>query len=418
MAFYVKRLVKLTVLEISMTFFKTLFLCSLLSLAGCAHKSQNITPENTKLDSELATELVMGAQQSHLYLEQLKDKRLGLIVNQTSMVNDQHLVDFLLTQGLNIKKIFAPEHGFRGNYDAGAKVNSSVDEKTGISIVSIYGKNKKPSVDQLNDVDTLIFDIQDVGLRYYTYISSMHYMMEVAAENDKEFIIFDRPNPNGFTVDGPVLDLDFQSFVGMHQIPLMHGMTVGELAQMINGEGWLKSSIKADLTVIPVRNYDRHMSYSLPIKPSPNLPNDIAISLYASLTFFEGTPVSIGRGTDFPFQVIGYDKFSLGDFNFTPRSIKGASMEPKLKGKLAKGVDLRQSSIRGVNLDHLVNWHRLFVKNKAEFFTFPAFFDKLAGSDQLRRQLISGESSVEIRNSWQSDLNAFLLQRKQYLLYP
>jgi len=413
-----------------MTFFKTLLLSALLSLTGCAQNSQSSVPASTSLnsslspalnanlDSGLATGLVMGAQQPHLYLEQLKDKRLGLVVNQTSMVNDLHLVDFLLAQGLKVNKIFAPEHGFRGNHDAGAKVDSSVDAKTGISIVSIYGKNKKPSAAMLNDVDVLIFDIQDVGLRYYTYISSMHYVMEAAAENDKEFIVFDRPNPNGFTVDGPVLDIKFQSFVGMHQIPLMHGMTVGELAKMINGEGWLKNSVKVDLTVFPVSNYDRHISYSLPVKPSPNLPNDVSISLYASLTFFEGTPVSIGRGTDFPFQVIGYDKFGLGDFSFTPRSIKGASMNPKLKGKLVKGVDLRQSSIRGVNLDHLVNWHRSFVENNEEFFTFSAFFDKLAGTDQLRKQLISGLSSVEIRNSWQNDLNAFLLQRKQYLLYP
>ncbi len=397
-----------------MTFIKTFLLSTLFLLSACAQTSEPIKPVNSNLHSTLVT----GAQQPNLYLAQLKGKRIGLIVNQTSMVNDQHLVDFLLAQGLTVNKIFAPEHGFRGNHDAGAKVDSSVDAKTGISIISIYGKNKKPSAEVLNDVDLLVFDIQDVGLRYYTYISSMHYMMEAAAENDKEFIVFDRPNPNGFMVDGPVLDLKFQSFVGMHQIPLMHGMTVGELAKMINGEGWLKDSVTVDLTVIPLSNYDRHMSYSLPVKPSPNLPNDVSISLYASLTFFEGTPVSIGRGTDFPFQVIGYDKFGLGDFTFTPRSIKGASIKPKLKGKLVKGVDLRQSSIRGVNLDYLVNWHNLFVENDEEFFTFTAFFDKLAGSDQLRKQLTSGLSSIEIRNSWQNDLNVFLLQRKQYLLYP
>ena len=389
-------------------------------LTACAQTSQTIKQTNSDLNSALSLTagIVTGAQQPNLYLEQLKGKRLGLVVNQTSMVNDQHLVDFLLAQGLKINKIFAPEHGFRGDHDAGAKVDSSIDGKTGISIVSIYGKNKKPSAEVLNDVDVLIFDIQDVGLRYYTYISSMHYMMEAAADNDKEFIVFDRPNPNGFTVDGPVLDLKFQSFVGMHQIPLMQGMTVAELAKMINGEGWLKDSVKVDLTVIPVGNYARHMRYSLPVKPSPNLPNDVSISLYASLTFFEGTPVSIGRGTDFPFQVIGFDKFGLGDFTFTPRAIKGASMTPKLKGKLVKGVDLRQSAIRGVNLDHLVNWHQLFVENNEKFFTLAPFFDKLAGTDKLRKQIISGLSSVEIRASWQSELNAFLQQRQQYLLYP
>jgi len=415
MDFYVKRLVNHNGLgKNQMTFIKTFLLSTLFLLSACAQTSEPIKPVNSNLHSTLVT----GAQQPNLYLAQLKGKRIGLIVNQTSMVNDQHLVDFLLAQGLTVNKIFAPEHGFRGNHDAGAKVDSSVDAKTGISIISIYGKNKKPSAEVLNDVDVLVFDIQDVGLRYYTYISSMHYMMEAAAENDKEFIVFDRPNPNGFMVDGPVLDLKFQSFVGMHQIPLMHGMTVGELAKMINGEGWLKDSVTVDLTVIPLSNYDRHMSYSLPVKPSPNLPNDVSISLYASLTFFEGTPVSIGRGTDFPFQVIGYDKFGLGDFTFTPRSIKGASMKPKLKGKLTKGIDLRQSSIRGVNLDHLVNWHQLFVDNNEEFFTFEQFFDKLAGTDKLRKQLISGLSSAQIRASWQSELNAFLLQRQQYLLYP
>ena len=249
-----------------MSFFKTFFLSMLFLLTACTQTSQNIKQTNNGLNSALSLTagIVTGAQQPNLYLEQLKGKRLGLVVNQTSMVNDQHLVDFLLAQGLKINKIFAPEHGFRGDHDAGAKVDSSIDGKTGISIVSIYGKNKKPSAEVLNDVDVLIFDIQDVGLRYYTYISSMHYMMEAAADNDKEFIVFDRPNPNGFTVDGPVLDLKFQSFVGMHQIPLMHGMTVAELAKMINGEGWLKDSVKVDLTVIPVGNYDRHMSYSLP----------------------------------------------------------------------------------------------------------------------------------------------------------
>ncbi len=390
-----------------------------LLLGGCAQSTttEHLAPVASKsANKQLSVQI--GAAQQENYLQMLEGKRVGMVVNQTSMVKDQHIVDVLLAEGVQVNKIFAPEHGFRGDHDAGAHVNSSVDAATGIDIVSIYGKNKKPSADVLEDVDVLIFDIQDVGVRYYTYISSMHYMMEAAAEQGKQFIVFDRPNPNGFSVDGPVLDLDFQSFVGMHQIPLLHGMTVGELAQMINGEGWLKNGVKADLTVIPVSHYDRHMSYPLPIKPSPNLPNDVSISLYASLGFFEGTPVSIGRGTDFPFQVIGFDKFNNGDFTFTPRPIKGASMKPKLKGKKAVGVDLRESSVLGLNIDHLIQWHKVFKEHDEEFFTRAKFFDKLAGTDTFRKQIESGMSGVEIRKSWQKDLSKFLQQRKPYLIYP
>lgn len=403
------------------TKFKSVASLFLLSLLGCAQTpNQEQTSQLIEQPVTQTTDqtLKVGAEQHSLYLELIKGKRVGLVVNQTSAVNGQHLVDFLLEKDVKISKIFAPEHGFRGDHDAGAHVNSSVDAATGIEIVSIYGKNKKPSTDVLNDVDVLIFDIQDVGVRYYTYISSMHYMMEAAAEQNKQFIVFDRPNPNGFSVDGPVLDLKFQSFVGMHEIPLLHGLTVGELAQMINGEGWLKNSVKVDLTVIPVANYDRHMSFSLPIKPSPNLPNDVSISLYASLGFFEGTPISIGRGTDFPFQVIGFNKFDNGDFTFTPRPIKGASMKPKLKGEKATGVDLRESSILGLNIDHLVQWHKVFADHDEVFFTRAKFFDKLAGTDTFRLQIEQGLSGVEIRKSWQPEISEFLLKRKPYLIYP
>ncbi len=368
-----------------------------------------------KAEQTKSTEIIVGAEQPLHYLPLLKNKRVGLIVNQTSKVRQQHLVDYLLNKGVKVKVIFAPEHGFRGDHDAGEKVASGLDSQTGVKVYSIYGKHKKPSSEILKEVDVLLFDIQDVGVRYYTYISSMHYMMAAAASNNIPFIVLDRPNPNGAYVDGPILNTEFQSFVGMHEIPLLHGMTVGELALMINGERWIEK--QADLSVIPVKNYQREMSYSLPVKPSPNLPNDASIAHYASLGFFESTPVSIGRGTDFPFQVIGFDKYSIGEFSFTPRSIKGAASAPKLNGIKAKGQDLREITSSGLDLSYLIAWHSLFKQHKQVFFTRAAFMDKLAGTDQLRKQIQSGLSEDEIRNSWQQGLGNFRKQRQPYLLY-
>ncbi len=362
--------------------------------------------------------IIVGAERTEVYLPLLLNQRVGLVVNQTSRVLNTHLVDFLLSHDIEIKAILSPEHGFRGDYDAGEKFDSSIDSKTGIPLVSLYGKYRKPSLSSLNNIDVLVFDIQDVGVRYYTYISTMHYVMEAAAENNIKLIILDRPNPNGRFIDGPVLEENFRSFVGMHEIPLLHGMTVGELAKMIMGEGWLNTDSKLNLTVIKVKNYQRDMRYILPVKPSPNLPNEQSVALYASLGFFEATPVSIGRGTKYPFQVIGHNKYHLGDFKFMPVSIPGAASKPKLENKRLIGQDLRLHETKGLNLNHLINWYEVFSSNNIEFFTSPNFIDKLAGTDKLRKAISSGQSESKIRKSWQRGLQQFRVKRKPYLLYP
>lgn len=359
----------------------------------------------------------VGAQQFALYLPQLKDKQVGLVVNQTSVVGRTHLVDSLLAKNVSITKIFAPEHGFRGDYDAGAHVKNTVDSKTGIPLISIYGKNKKPSAAQLSGLDVIIFDIQDVGVRFYTYISSMHYMMEAAAEQGIEFIVLDRPNPNISHIDGPILKPQFKSFVGMHPIPVLHGMTVGELAKMIKGEKWISNAADLKLSVVPVAHYTRTSRYSLPIKPSPNLPNDQAIGLYPSLCFFEATPISIGRGTDFPFQVVGFSPLPLGEFNFTPRAIKGAAMNPKFKGIEVSGLDLRQSDIKGMELALFISAYKQLKANNITFFERKDFMDKLAGTDQLRLAIEAGHSVEHIKQSWQPELSRFKSKRAPYLLY-
>lgn len=361
--------------------------------------------------------IVVGAQQYTKYLPQLKNKRVGLVVNQTSTVEQIHLVDSLREKNVNITKIFAPEHGFRGDHDAGAHVKNAVDSKTGIPLISIYGNNKKPSAEVLADVDVIIFDIQDVGVRFYTYISSMHYMMEAAAEQEVEFIVLDRPNPNIAYVDGPILEPQFKSFVGMHPIPIVHGMTVGELANMIKGEGWINQAAVLELNVIPVSGYTRATSYSLPIKPSPNLPNDTAISLYPSLCFFEATPISIGRGTDFAFQVIGYSPVALGEFSFTPRAIKGAALNPKFKNQAVQGLDLRQATTKGLDLSYLISAYKQLNNNDITFFERADFMDKLAGTDKLRLAIEAGQSAQQIKQTWQAALMQFKQQRAPYLLY-
>ena len=367
--------------------------------------------------NEANNSLVVGAQQYAKYLPQLKSKRVGLVVNQTSTIGQTHLVDALLAKSINITKIFSPEHGFRGDHDAGAHVKNAVDSKTGIPLISIYGKNKKPSQAALADVDVIIFDIQDVGVRFYTYISSMHYMMEAAAEQGIEFLVLDRPNPNIAYVDGPILEPEFKSFVGMHPIPVLHGMTVGELAKMIKGEGWINKALDLKLTVIPVDHYTRKSAYSLPVKPSPNLPNDQAIALYPSLCFFEATPISIGRGTDFAFQAIGYSPITLGDFSFTPRAIKGAALNPKFKNQTVQGLDLRQANITGLNLTYLINAYTELSKNNISFFERAEFMDKLAGTNKLRLAIEAGQSEAQIKQSWQAGLVQFKAQRAPYLLY-
>ncbi|GHF83438.1 exo-beta-N-acetylmuramidase NamZ family protein [Thalassotalea marina] len=360
---------------------------------------------------------VVGAEQWPQYQPLLEGKKVGLVVNQTSMVNSTHLVDFLLAKGVEVKAIFAPEHGFRGNYDAGAVVDNNIDAKTKLPIISIYGKNKKPSQDVLADLDVIVFDIQDVGLRFYTYLSSMHYMMEASADAGIDFIVLDRPNPNISYVDGPILEPEFSSFVGMHPIPILHGMTLAELALMINAKGWLNTKKPLDLSVIAVKHYNRSQHYSLPIKPSPNLPNDQSIQLYPSLTFFESTYVSLGRGTPFPFQVLGHDQHFIGDFKFTPISMPGSALKPKLMDKELTGQDLRNANIKGLDLAPLIQWYQIFKEKDAEFFMSPSFMDKLAGTDKIRKMIIAGKSAQQIRDTWQQDIQQFKRQRSPYLLY-
>lgn len=406
-----------------------LFLCSILLMASkCdennktdnSPKTSDESPNagNEELDEKL---LEVGAMQMDEYLPILKGKKVAFLVNQTSMIGTTHLVDTLLKKGVTIEKIFAPEHGFRGKADAGEQVKDGRDAKTGIPLISLYGKNKKPTKEYLEGIDIVVFDIQDVGARFYTYISSMSYVMEACAENDIDFMVLDRPNPNGHYVDGPVLKEGYESFIGLHKIPVVHGMTVGEYAQMVNGEGWLKNGVKCNLEVIKNKNYDHQTFYELPIKPSPNLPNIRSIYLYPSLCFFEGTTASAGRGTTKQFQVYGHPDFKNGDFTFTPVSREGAKY-PKFENQECNGFDLTSLPIDEfrktgrINLRYLMHFYENF-EDKSKFFLENKFFDKLAGSATLRWQIIKGRSEEEIRKSWQNDLNAFKKIREKYLLY-
>ncbi len=365
------------------------------------------------------TKITPAAERPGAYLPILHNYDVAVVANQTSLVNEMHLVDFLLDRYVNVIKVFAPEHGFRGEAGAGEKVNSGKDSKTGVPIVSLYGSNKKPSAQQLADVDLVVFDIQDVGARFYTYISTMTYVMEACAEQGKKVIILDRPNPNGHYVDGPVLKAGYESFVGLHPIPIVHGMTVGEYARMVNEEGWLKGGIKCDLEIIKCEGWNHSDHYDLPVKPSPNLPNALAITLYPSICLFEGTSVSVGRGTELPFQQIGSPYFPEGSTQFTPRSMSSAK-SPKYMGEICKGYDLREFAkfyLRGsgeLYLYWLLEAYRL-APDKENFFN--TFFDKLAGSDQLRKDIINDMPMAEIKASWQKDLEDFKAIRKKYLLY-
>lgn len=357
-----------------------------------------------------------GAWQTDEYLPLLQNKNVALVVNQSSMIHNTHLVDTLLALGINVKTIFSPEHGFRGDADAGEKINNSIDEATGIPIISLYGLHKKPTVEDLAGIDIVVYDIQDVGVRYYTYMGTMTLVMEASAEHNKPVIVLDRPNPNGHYVEGPVLDTAFSSFVGVFPIPIVYGLTIGELARIINNEGWL-NSIKCDLTIIKNKNYSHSDHYDLPIKPSPNLPNSMAIALYPSLCLFEPTVMSIGRGTTFPFQVIGYPDSTYGDFSFTPISIDGMSKYPKYENQRCSGLDLREEDQEGgFSLTYLLDFYNKHGGG-ASFFTSASFFDKLAGSDNIRLMMLEGKSAAEIENSWQDELNEFKVLRKKYLLY-
>jgi len=374
--------------------------------------------ENSRRNTEKEVTISLiktGADRYSFYLPLLKDKKVGVITNQTGILsNNVHLVDFLIENKISIQKIFAPEHGFRGTADAGEHIIDGKDSKTGLPIISLYGNNKKPKPEQLAGIDIIVFDLQDVGARFYTYISSLHYIMEACAENNIELMILDRPNPNGTIVDGPILEKEFTSFVGMHPIPLLHGMTIGEYGRMINGEKWLKNGIQCNLKVIHCIDYNREMTYSLPVKPSPNLPNDQSINLYASLCLFEGTNVSVGRGTEMQFQIYGSPFLPKSDFSFTPIPNFGAK-EPVYKNQLCFGENL--TSIPKVNqleLKWLIKAYNS-TSDKSKFFN--DFFTKLAGTKKLQQQIIDGVSEIEIRKSWKKGLNDFKEMRKKYLIY-
>ena len=360
-----------------------------------------------------------AADRPELYLKLLKNKNIAVVANQTSLLADKtHLVDFLVKNNIKIKEIFAPEHGFRGNADAGEHVKNGIDTKTRLPIVSLYGDNKKPKAEQLQGVDLILFDIQDVGVRFYTYISTLSYVMEAAAENNIEVIVLDRPNPHDGYTDGPVLKEKWTSFVGLHKVPVVYGLTIGEYGKMVNGEKWLKNGVQAKYTIIPMLNYHKKQRYPISEKPSPNLPNDQSINLYPSLCFFEGTQVSVGRGTDFPFQVFGSPWLKNYQFKFTPKPNFGAK-DPFLNGKICNGEDLRNypEIKEKLDLSFVINAYKNFDKKSQEFFLKNLWFDTLAGTDELRKQIISGKSEEEIRNSWKQDLQNFEKIRTKYRIY-
>ena len=363
----------------------------------------------------------------------LQGKRVALAANQTSVVTtydwvgerknepavSSHTLDFLRAKGVHVVKVFCPEHGFRGDADAGENIGDYTDQRTGLPVVSLYGKKKKPAPEDLAGVDVVIFDMQDVGVRFYTYISTLHYLMEACAENDCRLLLMDRPNPNAFYVDGPVLDLKYRSFVGMHPVPVVYGMTIGEYAMMINGEGWLNDGKRCDLTVIRCRNWKREMVVALPCRPSPNLPDEVSVLLYPSVCFFEGTVVSEGRGTATPFQVFGHPDLTDMPYRFIPESIPGMSKNPKCLGKVCSGMDLREEfnevkEGKKLRLDWLMTAYRNYT-GKDAFFT--PFFEKLAGTSGLREAIVAGKSETEIRKMWQTGLEHFKIVRAKYLLY-
>lgn len=360
-----------------------------------------------------------AADRPELYLPLLKDKKVAVVTNPTGLLQDKtHLVDFLLANGVNIKSIFAPEHGFRGDADAGEVVKNGKDTKTGLPIISLYGNNKKPTKEQLKNIEVILFDIQDVGVRFYTYISTLAYVMEAAAENKIAVVVLDRPNPHDGYTDGPMLKKKWKSFVGMHSVPVIYGLTIGEYGKMINGERWLKNGIKAQYTLIPMQGYYKKQRYPISEKPSPNLPNDKAINLYPSLCFFEGTQVSVGRGTDLPFQIYGSPWTKTLPYPFTPEPNFGAK-NPFLNGEQCFGENLSQypKTLKSLELSWLLKAYKSYHNPEKSFFLDNLFFDKLAGSDELRNQIISGKSEKEIRDSWKKDLEAFEKIRRRYIIY-
>ncbi len=411
-----------------------LFLLLLLVVSCSSGVQQQIKTEINREDSiklkeyqptkyQLTTQI--GASSLSEYLPLLKNKNVAIVGNQTSVINSTFLVDTLLGLGVNVTLLFAPEHGFRGDHDAGEKVKHSIDSKTGLQIFSLHGKTHKPTSESLKNVDVILFDIQDVGARFYTYISTLHYVMEAAAENKKKVIVLDRPNPNAHYIDGPVLEKTFKSFVGMHPVPVVYGMTIGEYGNMINGEFWLKDSLQADLHVIKLKNWTYDKEYILPISPSPNLPNQLSIYLYPSLCFFEGTEASIGRGTEYPFQVWGHPSAKcdlIDSFSFKPISIAGKSKHPKHENLFCRGIDFRNHSTDSIRKHWKleikpIQEAQACIEPKKEFFNRRDFFNLLAGNDKLIHQIKENKSEQEIRLSWKNQLDEFKIIRAKYLLY-
>lgn len=373
-----------------------------------------------ELQDKTTADLKEGAERTDKYFPLISGKSIAIVAHPASIVGNKHLVDTLLKSGVKLKKIFAPEHGFRGNEEAGQSIKNHIDKKTGLPVISLYGKNYKPKSEDLKDVQVVLFDLQDVGARFYTYISTLHYVMEACAENKKQFIVLDRPNPNGYYIDGPVLDLKFKSFTGMHPVPIVYGMTIGEYAQMINGEGWLANGIKCNLTVIPVENYTHDDLYQLPVRPSPNLPNMSSVYLYPSLCLFEGTMVSVGRGTSKPFQQFGFPGLKGSDYFFTPVPIKGSSENPMYNNELCSGYDV--SNYGEMYVKYFRKIYLFWIRNlysscekKDNFFN--NYFNNLAGNDVLKKQIIEGMKEEDIRKTWGADLKKFKSVRKKYLLY-
>ncbi len=390
-----------------------------ISCSGSKKNDSIEIKETTNLDS---TVIYPGAYSTSTYIPKLMGKNIALVVNQSSMINKEHLLDTMLALGIVVKKIFAPEHGFRGVEAPGEVIDDSIDKKTGIPVISLYGNKRKPADEDLNGIDAIVFDIQDVGVRFYTYISTLGLVMEAAAQNNIPVILLDRPNPVGYLTDGPVLGEKFKSFVGMYPVPIAYGMTIGELAEMIQGEKWITDADKLDLTVVPCTNYRHDRIYDLPVKPSPNLPDLVAVTLYPSLCLFEGTTISVGRGTDKPFKQIGHPLLKgYYDYFFIPKPNDG-SKNPKHNGEKCYGIDLSGLKVKNfrhkkkLDLSYLIDfYHKL--KDKDKYFKGNGWIDKLAGTDKLRKMIIAGKNEEEIRESWQEDLEKFKQKREKYLLY-
>ena len=367
--------------------------------------------------SSQKNEVIVGSERMDEYLEKISNKSVGLLVNHSSLVNNTHLIDTLISKNINIKKIFTPEHGFTGNIERGKTVNEDtliIDERI-IPIISMYGKNRIPTKESMKGLDIIIFDIQDVGARFYTYISAMHNMMNICAELGISFLVLDRPNPNSGYIDGPVLEMEYQSYIGMHEIPIVHALTVGELAKMIKGEKWIENSEKLDLEVIKVHDWDHTMEYELPVRPSPNLPNQQSILLYPSLCLFEQTTVSIGRGTSYPFQVIGHPNYNIKSFSFIPVSVD-EERKPKYEGNESYGIDLRKIEVKKeLNIKYLIDFYNKLKDNDSDFFG--KYFYRIAGNKKLENQIKDGISEKEIRSSWEIKLSQYKEKRKKYLLY-